>query len=117
VDEAGKPTGGLAYNVLSVELRRRIIGNFIGTLFLDLGNVAPNRAPSERGRSVYDSRSQIIADTFSDFFKDLRPGVGFGLQYLLPVGPARLDLAFNPDRDPKRNEDRFAVHFSVGMAF
>jgi outer membrane protein assembly complex protein YaeT len=117
VDEAGKPTGGLAYNVLSVELRRRIIGNFIGTLFLDLGNVAPNRAPAERGRSVYDSRSQIIADTFSDFFKDLRPGVGFGLQYLLPVGPARLDLAFNPDRDPKRDEDRFAVHFSVGMAF
>ena len=117
VDEAGKPVGGLAYNVLNIELRRRIVGNFIGTVFLDLGNVAPNRAPSERGRSVYDSRSQIIADTFSDYFKDLRPGVGFGLQYLLPVGPARLDLAFNPDRDIQRNEERFALHFSVGMAF
>ncbi|MCU0538677.1 MAG: outer membrane protein assembly factor BamA [Desulfobacterales bacterium] len=117
VDETGKPTGGLAYNVLGVELRQRIIGNFIGTVFLDLGNVAPNRAPSESGRSAYDSRSQIISDTFSDYFKELRPGVGFGLQYMLPVGPARLDLAFNPDRDAQRDEDRFAVHFSVGMAF
>ncbi len=80
VDESGKPVGGLAYNVLNIELRRRIVGNFIGTVFLDLGNVAPNRAPSERG-------------------------------------PARLDLAFNPDRNQKRDEDRFAVHFSVGMAF
>ena len=117
VDDAGQPTGGLAYNVLSVELRRRIIGNFIGTVFLDLGNVAPNRAPSEQGRSAYDSRSRIISDTLSDYFKDVRPGVGFGLQYLLPVGPARLDLAFNPDRDSKRDEERFALHFSVGMAF
>jgi outer membrane translocation and assembly module TamA len=117
VDESGKPVGGLAYNVLNIELRRRIVGNFIGTVFLDLGNVAPNRAPSERGRPVYDSRSRILSDTLSDYFSDLRPGVGFGLQYLLPVGPARLDLAFNPDRNQKRDEDRFAVHFSVGMAF
>ncbi|MFO7709464.1 MAG: outer membrane protein assembly factor BamA [Desulfobacterales bacterium] len=117
VDDSGKPTGGLAYNVLNIELRQRIVGNLIGTLFLDLGNVAPNRAPSERDRPAYDSRSQILSDTFSDYFKDFRPGVGFGLQYLLPVGPARLDLAFNPDRDPRRDEDRFAVHFSVGMAF
>lgn len=117
VDESGKPTGGLAYNVLNIELRQRIVGNFIGTLFVDLGNVAPNRSPSERGRSVYDSRSRILSDTFSDFFKDIRPGVGVGLQYLLPVGPARLDLAFNPDRDTQRDEDRFAIHFSVGMAF
>ncbi len=116
-DEGGKPTGGLAYNVLSVELRQRLVGNFIGTLFLDLGNVAPNRTPSEQGQDAYDSRSRIVSDTFSDYFKDFRAGIGVGLQYLLPVGPARLDAAFNPDRDTGRNEERYAIHFSVGMAF
>jgi outer membrane protein assembly factor BamA len=117
VDEAGKPSGGLATNVLSIELRQRLVGNFIGTLFLDLGNVAPNRTPSEQGRDAYDSRSRILSDTFADYFKDFRAGVGAGLQYLLPVGPARLDVAFNPDRDSDRNEERYAIHFSVGMAF
>ncbi len=117
VDEAGKPAGGLAYNVLSVELRQRLVGNFVGTLFLDVGNVAPNRTPSEQGRDAYDSRSRILSDTISDYFKDFRAGIGIGLQYLLPVGPARLDVAFNPDRDTERDEERFAVHFSVGMAF
>ncbi|MCU0584858.1 MAG: outer membrane protein assembly factor BamA [Desulfobacterales bacterium] len=117
VDEAGKPSGGLATNVLSIELRQRMVGNFIGTLFLDLGNVAPNRTPSEQGRDPYDSRSRILSDTFADYFKDFRAGVGAGLQYLLPVGPARLDVAFNPDRDTDRNEERYAIHFSVGMAF
>jgi hypothetical protein len=33
------------------------------------------------------------------------------------VGPARLDIAFNPDRDSDRDEDRYVVHFSVGMVF
>jgi outer membrane protein insertion porin family len=117
VDDAGNPAGGLAYNVLSVELRRRLFGNFVGTLFLDLGNVAPNRSPSEQGRDAYDSRSRIVSDTLSDYFKDFRAGIGAGLQYLLPVGPARLDVGFNPDRDRGRDEERFAVHFSVGMAF
>jgi outer membrane translocation and assembly module TamA len=53
----------------------------------------------------------------SDFFQGFRPGVGVGLQYLLPVGPARVDFAWNPDRDEKCDEDLFVVHFSVGMAF
>jgi outer membrane translocation and assembly module TamA len=58
-----------------------------------------------------------MSDTFSQYFKDFRPAVGFGLQYQLPVGPARVDFAFNPDRDSGRDEDFFVFHFSVGMAF
>jgi outer membrane protein assembly complex protein YaeT len=116
-DESGDPTGGLAYNVLSIELRQRLIGNFFGSVFCDLGNVAPNRSPSERGNRPYDSRRDILADTFADFFKDFRPGIGIGLQYLTPVGPARIDFAFNPDEDEGREEDDFVIHFSVGMAF
>jgi outer membrane protein assembly factor BamA len=117
LDSSGDPAGGLAYNVISAELRQRLVGDFTGTLFADLGNVAPNRTREDEGRPPYRNRSQILSDTLSDFFRGFRPGVGVGLQYLLPVGPVRVDLAMNPDRDEKRNEDLFLVHFSVGMAF
>jgi translocation and assembly module TamA len=116
-DASGDPTGGLGFNVLSLELRQRLVGNLFASLFGDLGNIAPNRSPAERGNRPYDSRSEILSDTFADFFKDFRPAVGVGLQYLTPVGPARVDFAFNPDKDSRRDEDDFVVHLSVGMAF
>jgi outer membrane protein assembly complex protein YaeT len=116
-DSNGDPAGGLAYNVLSAELRQRLIGDLTGTLFVDWGNVAPNRTRESEGQPPYRNRSQILSDTLGDFLRGFRPGVGLGLQYLLPVGPARVDFAFNPDRDEARNEDAFVMHFSVGMAF
>jgi outer membrane protein insertion porin family len=111
-DANGDPVGGLANNVINIELRQRLIGNLTGSLFLDFGNVSPNRT-----RAKNDKWSDIMSDTFSQYFKDFRTGVGFGLQYQLPVGPARVDFAFNPDRDSDRDEDFFVFHFSVGMAF
>ncbi|MBT8364998.1 MAG: outer membrane protein assembly factor BamA [Deltaproteobacteria bacterium] len=116
-DANGDPVGGLANNVINIELRQRLIGNLTGTLFFDYGNVSPNRTRAEQGKPPYDSWSDIMSDTFSQYFKDFRMGVGFGLQYQLPVGPARVDFAFNPDRDSGRDEDFFVFHFSVGMAF
>ena len=116
-DTSGKPTGGLGYNVFSAEFRQRLIGNFTGTLFGDLGNVSPNRTRAAEGESPYRNREQIISDTLSDFFRGLRPAVGCGLQYLLPIGAARVDVGFNPDREKSRDEDLYVVHFSVGMAF
>jgi outer membrane protein assembly complex protein YaeT len=116
-DKNGDPVGGLAYNVINIELRQRLIGNLTGSLFLDFGNVSPNRSRDEQGKLAYDSKSDIMSDTFNQYFKDFRTGVGFGLQYQLPVGPARVDFAFNPDRDSSRDEDFFVFHFSVGMAF
>ena len=114
-DILGDPVGGLAFNVFSLELRQRLIGNLVGSVFFDCGNVSPNQTRLERGLPPYSSRSEIMSDTFSDYFDDFRPGVGFGLQYLLPVGPARVDVAFNPDKRP--DEDSYVIHFSVGMAF
>lgn len=111
-DPSGNPVGGYGFNVFNLELRQRLIGNLIGTVFLDYGNVAPNRSAQ-----AYASRSDVISDTLDDFFKDFRPGVGFGLQYLLPVGPARVDFAFNPDRRSQDDEDAFVMHFSIGTAF
>jgi outer membrane protein insertion porin family len=116
-DSSNDPVGGYGFNVFNLELRQRLIGNLIGTVFLDYGNIAPNRSREEQGLPPYDSRSEVISDTFDDFFSDFRPGVGVGLQYLLPIGPARADFAFNPDRNSKQDEEFFVFHFSVGTAF
>jgi outer membrane protein insertion porin family len=116
-DPSGDPIGGYGFNVFNVELRQRLIGNLIGTVFIDYGNIAPNRSREDQGQPPYSSRSEVVSDTLDDFFKGFRPGVGFGLQYLLPVGPARFDFAFNPDHDSQRDEDFFVFHFSVGTAF
>jgi len=116
-DPSGEAVGGYGRNVFNIELRQRLIGNLIGTVFFDYGNIAPNRSRQEKGEPSFDSRSDVISDTLDDFFKDFRPGLGFGLQYLLPIGPVRADFAFNPDRDSQRDEDFFVFHFSVGTAF
>ncbi len=116
-DLSGDPLGGLAHNTLNLELRQRLFGNFAASAFFDYGNVSPNRGRAERGLPPYASRSELLSETYAQFFQDFRPGVGFGLQYLLPVGPARLDFAFNPDARVDEGERRFVWHFSVGMAF
>ena len=128
-DEAGDPLGGYAFNLASAELRQRVYGNFAATLFADCGNVSPTRSRPENIEDSFGNRDEAISATFDDYFYDLRPAVGIGLQYLLPVGPARLDVAFNPWRRIEHTkikgdddgyvikEDLYVVHFSVGMAF
>ncbi|MDF1554923.1 MAG: BamA/TamA family outer membrane protein [Deferrisomatales bacterium] len=116
-DASGEPLGGLAHNTVNLELRQRVFGRFGASLFLDYGNVSPNRGRSERNLPPYTSRDQVVSDTFAQYFQDFQPGVGFGLQYLLPVGPARADFAFNPAARVDEGQRRFVWHFSLGMAF
>jgi outer membrane protein insertion porin family len=116
-DLAGNPVGGLAFNVVNLELRRRFASNIVLTLFTDLGNVSPNQSRIEEGQPAFTDRAQLIDTMFKEYFRDFRAAVGVGLQYLLPVGPVRLDLALNPAPRPERNEDRYTIHFGMGMAF
>jgi outer membrane protein insertion porin family len=116
-DENNEPTGGLGYNVFSVELRKRLYKDFAATLYVDAGNVSPNKSLLARDFTPYTSGSALLDDTLKDFFSDFRFGVGIGFQYLLPVGPIRVDIAYNPDPDEMWNEDSWAFHFSLGMAF
>ncbi len=116
-DNNNEPVGGLGYNVFSIEVRKRFYRNFAATLYVDAGNVTPNRSLLESDFTPYTSRSELLNDTFNDFFSDFRFGIGMGLQYLLPVGPVRLDVAYNPDPEEAWNEDTFVFHFSLGMAF
>jgi outer membrane translocation and assembly module TamA len=101
VDGEGNPLGGEVRNTLSLELRYRLWGNLHGALFYDAGNVLAE-----------------FEDALD--FRDLRSGVGVGLRYMLPIGPLRIDGAWNPDPrqlTPTLEEDNFVVHVSVGMAF
>jgi len=116
-DLAGEPVGGEAFNTLSIELRQQITKSFAASIFFDYGNVSPSRSQAEEGEAPFTSKSDIVRATFREYFSGFRSGVGVGLQYLLPVGPLRLDVAYNPDRQPERGEDSIVVHFSVGMAF
>jgi outer membrane protein assembly complex protein YaeT len=95
-DLSGEPIGGQARNILSIEMRRKLVGNFSAAVFYDTGNV------------ILD-----YADYFD--FADFRSGIGAGLRYLLPIGPLRLDYAINPD--PRPDEDAWVLHFAVGFAY
>lgn len=112
-----QPVGGMAYNLATLEFRRRIGRNFSASLFADLGNVSPNRSRAEEGEASFSNRSHLINTTLDEYFSDFRTALGIGGQYLLPVGPIRLDIALNPDYRPERGEDRYVIHFSIGMAF
>ena len=46
---------------------------------------------------------------------DLRLGAGVGVRFFSPLGPLRLDLGYNLDKEP--GEKDFQVHFTVGSPF
>ena len=116
-DNNNEPVGGLGYNVFSIELRKRFFRNFAATLYVDAGNVSPNRSLLDRNLLPYTDRSELLDDTLNDFFSEFKFGIGIGLQYLLPVGPLRLDVAYNPAPEEIWHEDSWVYHFSLGMAF
>ncbi len=94
-DAAGNPIGGEYRNIFGAELRFPILETLEGGLFVDAGNV---------GTRVQD---------FS--LDEMQYAVGAGLRLLLPIGPVRLDSAWNPDPNP--GDDTWVLHFSVGYPF
>lgn len=94
-DRIGYPVGGQAFTVFNVEYTFPIWGDLQGAVFADAGNVIPEA---------------------KDFgLENLRPAVGAGLRYNLPVGAVRFDYGFNPDR--REGEPVGAFHFAIGVAF
>ena len=117
LDTNGDPLGGAAFSTYNIEWRKKFTENLAWSLFFDLGNVSPNVSQVDGQSPFLLDADTLIESTWQDYFSDFRSGVGTGVQYMLPVGPARLDLALNPDRDAARNEADYVVHFSIGMAF
>ena len=114
-DADDNPYGGTAYNLFNIELRKKIRQNLSANLFFDLGNVSPNKTLEDGSSSLTMGRSALIDATFADYLRDMRASYGIGVQYLTPIGPARLDFAHNPK--PQGDDGSFLIHFSVGMAF
>jgi outer membrane protein insertion porin family len=94
-DATGLPIGGEFRNLFGGELRWSMIGTLEAATFVDAGNV---------GSSVNDFG-----------LDDMRYAIGAGLRLLLPIGPIRVDGAWNPDREP--GDRGWTVHFSVGYPF
>ncbi len=94
-DTQGNPTGGEYLNLFGAELRFPLLDTLEAALFADAGNV---------GSRVQD---------FS--LDEMRYGLGGGLRLLLPIGPVRLDAAWNPDQQP--GDEEWVLHFSVGYPF
>jgi len=90
-----EPLGGLTALHASIELRQGIWRDFYGALFYDIGWLSP-----------------------SSFSLNAPPGqgVGIGFRYYLPVGPVRLDIAYNPSRLFAASS-RWAFHLAVGFSF
>ncbi len=94
-DQKGHPLGGQYGNIFGLEFRYPLFGPLRGALFWDAGNV---------GRD---------ADKWTPFH--LKHGLGAGVRYFLPIGPVRLDWAWNPRRGPR--EARWTLHLSLGFPF
>jgi outer membrane protein assembly complex protein YaeT len=91
----GVPTGGLTRVFMSAELRTQVWGDLFSALFYDIGWVS--------------------LDSF-DYTGPLGQGFGVGLRYMLPIGPIRVDVAYNPGELFAATQ-RWQVHLSVGFSF
>jgi outer membrane protein assembly complex protein YaeT len=100
ISAGGFPTGGNGLIVLNAELRVTVFGPVDVVTFTDAGNV-------------------FLKASSIDLF-DLRPAAGFGVHYRSPVGPVRVELGFNLDRQelvPGQLERAYVLHISLGQAF
>ena len=131
----GFPIGGGAQFLNSVELRFPLRWeNMGGVLFHDAGNVYSRPSEISFGRS----QRPVIEDdeTVGYEFDYMVHAVGLGVRYKTPIGPVRLDLAYNINpplfigfegtRDDllrgagtitRQRIGRIQFHFSLGQTF
>ncbi|MCG9564548.1 autotransporter assembly complex protein TamA [Vibrio chagasii] len=85
-DESGALTGAKFIATSSVEYQYRLVGNWWGAAFYDIG------------------------DAFNDK-PEWKHGTGVGVRWASPVGPVSLDFAWGLDA---KKGDEFQLHFSLG---
>ncbi len=91
------PVGGEVALVATVEVRFNIYRDLWGVVFADVG---------------------LVDGRLGDFGRE-EPGWGFGpgLRYQTPIGPIRLEAAFNPHPDRSDDDDLFEIVFTIGFDF
>lgn len=96
VTSGGISTGGRGLATLSGEARVRVNASVSMAVFADAGRVS--------------------AEAFSGA-SDWHAGGGFGIRYLTPIGPLRLDLAAPLRRNAAATGGRFQIYLGIGQAF
>ncbi|HTV03408.1 MAG TPA: BamA/TamA family outer membrane protein, partial [Luteitalea sp.] len=100
LDRNGLPTGGNALLIFNSEVRVPVWRGLIAAGFIDAGNIFLRVSDLDLG--------------------GIRGAAGFGVRYLSPIGPIRVDLGFKLARQSFANgsrEGRTALHITVGQAF
>ena len=112
--ETGFPIGGRALLLNSLELRFPLLGEKIGgVLFHDMGNVFAR---------LDDISFRVKQRSLTDF-NYMVHAVGAGLRYKTPIGPVRLDLAWNINPPAFEGStgtgrlNKFQFFFSIGQTF
>lgn len=95
INATGDALGGLTTAYANLELRARVSGNLHVAAFYDVGKV------SERSWSLDGALGQAI---------------GGGVRYHLPIGPLRLDAAYNPGERWAATQS-YAIEAAVGFTF
>lgn len=95
LNEKGDPTGGRSALELGAEMRTPLYGALRGALFVEAGAVSAEMAP------VFDDGMQFAA--------------GFGVRYISPAGPLRLDIAI--PLNPREEDDALQFYLSIGQAW
>ena len=94
-EDAVKPSGGKLGLLYNFELQMRLIKGFEAVGFFD---------------------TATLTDAFDEIsLNSLRHSAGFGIRYITPVGPIRLDYGIILDREPGENFGR--LHFTFGYFF
>jgi outer membrane protein insertion porin family len=91
------PLGGNALIVGNLELRFPVYGIFSSVLFYDVGN-------------VFESICTIPNEQFSNDF-------GLGVAIRSPIGPVRIDFAYNPSPPDLPGYRTWNIHLNIGHPF
>lgn len=95
-DTQGNPVGGRYIFEMSTEYRFLLFYPVQSAIFYDVGNVW--------------SDMKFIK------LKNLQNALGVGLRIITPVGPARIDVGYRPERIPLK-KSHFQLHVSIGQTF
>jgi len=94
--------GGDKYVFFNLEFDVPIVGQFRLAVFSDIGNLWRTYGQDEKDNTDFD-------------ITDLRQTVGFGVRFLSPMGPIRLDYGVKLDQ--REGESMGNFHFAMGSMF
>lgn len=95
LDVSGVPIGGRSAIEAAIEARAKVLAQVQIAAFVDAG--------------------AVYSESFPNFTGDYLVGAGFGVRYMTPIGPIRLDVATPLENRP--SDPNFQFYISLGQPF